>query len=735
MNENDINFLGSFINIEAGSVLGINYSGMHDSAVAIVAPDGKPVFAVSLERISRVKQDGRTLDELFKAIPWDRIAKVAISTPEVLREEFYESQVLTVKLPHLRALETLKHGKGFYDALNLIPCEKVFVGHQDAHASSAFWGSGFDESLCLTYDGGMFNDQWFGGVYNCSKTNGIQPLDRFNALIYAKVSTLYSFVTALLGFMPLRHEGKITGLAAFGKPTYRCEVLLNKWFELDYYELENAFQWSKIYSATYPPRLLPVKDKLSGFRAQIDGISKEELAASIQDFSERHILKILSNIELAGWKRKNICLAGGLFANVKINQKIVEYGFDQLFVAPPMTDEGTALGAAWQVASTSDRFKPMPLHSMFIGPTYSKVQNLNEVYGNDIQFSVPECPERTIADLLASGAVVAVFQGGAEFGPRSLGNRSILAQATEVGINQSLNARLNRTEFMPFAPMTLDEDAEVCYHGIEHIRHAAEFMTVTANCTDIMKSSCPAVVHVDGTARPQLVNSTDHPLMHRVLTTYKEITNNLAIVNTSFNVHEEPIVCSPKDALRGFFESGLDFLYMEGVGVISFDENLKVANKYLRDKLKIQDKKFSENSLSVIELLQSELHIRNEIFLRASKDLVERTAELVDLRRLLIDRTEQMERISSDLNERTADLVDVRKLLIDRTEQMERISSDLNERTADLVDVRNLLIDRTEQLEGLAKDIIERTTELNDVRQLLIERTAQLERLSKYTKN
>ncbi|MBI3811900.1 MAG: hypothetical protein HY283_06820 [Nitrospirae bacterium] len=620
------------INPPSGCILGVNYSGMHDSAIAIVTPKGDPVFAVSLERLSRFKQDGRPLHELLNAIPWDRIDKVAVSAPEFLQERHdNKSKLHPTLLPQPRLAATLAHGQGFLDALNMIPCEKVFVGHEEAHASSAFWGSGFEESLCLTYDGGMCNDLWFGGLYRCSKTDGIRPLDKFDALQYVKVTTLYSFVTALLGFMPLRHEGKITGLAAYGKPTDRCNNLLKKWFEQDSVELEMSLHWINCYDHYSPPQLLPNPAKLLPFRAQIEGIDREELAATLQDFSERHILQILSNARSAGWESSNICLAGGLFANVKINQRVAESGFNRLFVAPPMTDEGTALGAAWFAASGAKQFNPQPLRSMFLGPSYPAEKALTAVEKEGIKFNVPAVPAETIAELLAQGAVVAIFQGAAEFGPRALGNRSILAQATKTSINQNLNARLNRTEFMPFAPMTREEDAEICYYGIDRVRHSLEFMTVTVYCTEIMRQMCPAVVHVDGTARPQLVSAAVHPLIHQVLTHYKNLTGKLAIVNTSFNVHEEPIVCSPEDALRGFFESGLDYLYMEGVGLISFAENMQVTIQYLQEKIKRQNHK-SKSGSSMDEFLGATLFEQTERLELVSKALVERTQELVETR-------------------------------------------------------------------------------------------------------
>jgi carbamoyltransferase len=201
--------------------------------------------------------------------------------------------------------------------------------------------------------------------------------------------------------------------------------------------------------------------------------------------------------------------------------------------------------------------------------------------------------------LLAEDHVVAVFQGAMEFGPRSLGNRSILAQAKRSDINQSLNHRLNRTEFMPFAPITREEDAESCYLNIGRVAHSAEFMTVTVNCTEKMINACPAVVHVDGTARPQLVSREANPFIHAVLTEYVEKTNCPALVNTSFNIHEEPIVCSPQDALQGFFESGFDYLYFEGGYLIDFKNNANVALKYLQAKIKEPNIKLTQLTATI----------------------------------------------------------------------------------------------------------------------------------------
>ena len=600
----------TFPYIPSGSILGLNYSGMHDSAVVIVGPDGTPIFACALERVTRVKQDGRPPFVLLEKLPWDRIAKVAISTNQFfVFPSNSESKLLRVRLPSVRN-EGLRHEPAFYDFLESIPVEKEFVCHQMAHAASAFWASGFETALCLTYDGGMYNSPWFGGLYTANRSNGICPLEQFSALHYAKVTSLYTFVTALLGFSPNKHEGKITGLAAYGRPTDPCRELLRRWFEEEFLEIEGVMDWAFTYDQKKPPALLTNDARIERFRKEATHFTREEMAASVQEFAENHIVGLLQEARELGWTSDNICLAGGLFANVKINQRVVEAGFKGLFVAPPMTDDGTALGAAWHVLSRQPGFAPKPLHSMYLGPSFSSEEIEGILNTEKVTYEHLVNAESAVAGLLASGAVVAIFQGGMEFGPRALGNRSILAQATKDEINQSLNSRLNRTEFMPFAPISRVEDAASCYLGIDLVLHAAEFMTVTVNCTPLMREACPAVVHVDGTARPQLVSAQSNPFVHGVLSHYQLLTEKPALVNTSFNIHEEPIVCSPIDALRGFFESGLNYLYLGDGVLVSLEKNRAAELRFLREK-QLQPSLKSE-FLSLVVSSQSKLLLQKE---------------------------------------------------------------------------------------------------------------------------
>jgi carbamoyltransferase len=197
-----------------------------------------------------------------------------------------------------------------------------------------------------------------------------------------------------------------------------------------------------------------------------------------------------------------------------------------------------------------------------LGPEYSEreIEAALEQEGVAYQrYAEPELAE-TVADLLSPGKVVAVFRGRMEFGPRALGHRTILYQTTDPTVNDWLNKRLKRTEFMPFAPVTLEEHADKCYEGISSRRYAARFMTITCDCTSWMKQVSPAVVHLDGTARPQLVSREGDPFYYDVLSRYYQKTGIPSLINTSFNMHEEPIVCTPQDAIRAFLQGHLDNL-------------------------------------------------------------------------------------------------------------------------------------------------------------------------------
>jgi carbamoyltransferase len=255
-----------------------------------------------------------------------------------------------------------------------------------------------------------------------------------------------------------------------------------------------------------------------------------------------------------------VVLSGGVVANVKLNQRIRELpGVDRIFIHPNMGDGGCGTGGALL------EFLGCPalgdeLPDVFFGPSFSDAEIGESLRRAQLPFDHYPSIEPKIAQLIAAGKVVARFNGRMEYGPRALGNRSILYHAREPEVNQWLNQRLGRTEFMPFAPATLYEHRHACYKNVDGADYAARFMTITFDCTDFMRRESPAAVHVDGTARPQLVSATSNPSFHQVLTEYHRLTSLPSVINTSFNMHEEPIVCTPDDAVRAFLQGNLDYL-------------------------------------------------------------------------------------------------------------------------------------------------------------------------------
>ena len=200
------------------------------------------------------------------------------------------------------------------------------------------------------------------------------------------------------------------------------------------------------------------------------------------------------------------------------------------------------------------------MNNAYFGAEYSDIQIEKELKKYNVTYQKSKKIGQEIAKLLAKGKIIARFNGRAEYGPRALGNRSILYQPTDKTVNNWLNKKLKRSEFMPFAPVTLAEDIKDCYKNTTGGEYAAQFMTITFNCTKKMINECPAVCHIDNTARPQLITSKINKEYYDILKEYKKLTGISSIINTSFNMHEEPIVYSPDDALKSFIEGKLDIL-------------------------------------------------------------------------------------------------------------------------------------------------------------------------------
>lgn len=410
--------------------------------------------------------------------------------------------------------------------------------HHDTHAANSFYASGFDDALCLVLDG--YGSGCCGGIYHAG-ADGISNLHRYR--FPYSLGIFYEQVTSALGFRPSRHEGKIVGLAAYGRPELLSELLMSR-FELHDGDI-------RIFSA----------QNYLITRAMALHFSKRDIAAAYQS-----VLEAVACASAKYWLKKTglkrVVMSGGVHANVKLNQRVFEIdGVESVFVYPNMGDGGCASGAA-MLAFGHETARCKPLANAYLGPDYSDEEIRAAVEAEGLEYE--DCGddlERRVAEVLANNGIVARFNGRMEYGPRALGNRSILYPAKDPEVNQWLNDQLGRTEFMPFAPAALAEAAPRLFKGLDDgCAKTSEFMTITFDCTDEMKQHSPAAVHIDGTARPQLVTAQSNRSFYDILTHYESLTGIPVLINTSFNMHEEPIVGSPEDAVRAFMLGNIDYL-------------------------------------------------------------------------------------------------------------------------------------------------------------------------------
>jgi carbamoyltransferase len=423
------------------------------------------------------------------------------------------------------------------------------IEHHTAHAASAYLTSGFEQALAVTLD-------WYGGglsgsVSRCAKS-GIKRIHNF--YYPHSLGLFYAQVTSALGFKASQHEGKIVGLAAYGDPNVAGARLFAR-----FQRKAGNFR----YQSGMDPEL--AKNLASNF-------PREHIAAAYQ-----YVLEILVSEIVSHWMKvtgmEDVVLAGGVAANVKMNQRIAELqGVRRVFVHPNMGDGGTGIGAILSFLSDRKQITSKEWETCYLGPSFSKEQIQTTLESAGLHWCNSEKIAKEVAHALADGKVVARFSGPMEYGPRALGNRSILYSATHPDVNQWLNKKLGRTEFMPFAPVTMLEHSRDRYLNIDKCLASSRFMTITCECTDLMKKESPAAVHVDGTARPQILRREDNPDFYSILEEYYKLTGVPTLINTSFNMHEEPIVCTPEDAVRAFLQADLDLLCMGSILVRSKSE-------------------------------------------------------------------------------------------------------------------------------------------------------------------
>ncbi len=551
-------------------ILGITDT-ITDSGIAY-SENGRLIFALNEERLTRKKTQGghpkKAIDYFVNNFPQeakniDRIVVAGILTPTLAtrfssklekmdkyekKEDSFSRFLIDFIEYRLKLNSRIKPNSKVASVIEKVSEKLIrrrlpeplgnkpisFIEHHPAHAGTAFHCSGFSEALVATFDG--FGDGYSGKLFSV-REGKFETL--FSADSLDSFGLFYSMITELCGYKKHRHEGKITGLAAFGDSKMVDEKFpfkLTSDMKLKYTGAHGAKGLKKL------------KKKLSLH-------SVEDIAAWLQKNTEKYICRIISHY-LKETKHENVCLAGGVFANVKLNQRIHELEeVRRIYIYPAMSDSGLSHGAILSLAEKGNVLK-----NVFKGPRYDDKSVEKALQKSDMKYERCQNIEMEIAEIIAEGNIVARFNGKMEYGPRALGNRSILVQATNPKINDILNKKLNRTEFMPFAPAIIDKFADKCVKNLSGAEFTSKFMNISFNVTEYMIDKCPAAVHVDKTARPQIVSEEDNRSFYEVLDNYYELTGIPAIINTSFNAHGEPIVMTPDQAIASFLDSDLDYL-------------------------------------------------------------------------------------------------------------------------------------------------------------------------------
>ena len=604
-------------------ILGIS-SYYHDSAAAIVV-NNEIVAAVQEERFSRIKHDSSFP---FKSIEY--VLKAAnVNLSDLDNIIFYEKPFLKFE----RLIEThiafAPHGfKSFCASIPIWLREKLFQKkliyknlkkidkkinenkikfseHHLSHAASAFYPSPFDEALILTLDG---VGEWSTTTIGIGKGNKIDILEEIN--FPHSIGLLYSAFTYYLGFKVNSGEYKVMGLAPYGEPKYQ-KIILDKLinvkedgsFRLDmsYFNYATGLTMTnKKFSEIFGKQVRKPEDKLEQFHLDI--------ASSIQVVVEEIILKISEYIKNK-YKISNLCLAGGVALNCVANGKILNKKiFDNIWIQPAAGDAGGALGAALAfnyLELKKSRISGLDqMKGSLLGPRYTDKEIENDLEKNHANYEKLNEQDlfSIVSNELVQGKAIGWFQGRLEYGPRALGNRSIIADPRSKSIQKDLNIKIKfRESFRPFAPAVLreylsdffelncDSPYMLLVAGVKNkisIQNKKEKSSSILDQLNQLRSNIPAVTHVDYSARVQTVHKDINKKFYGLISKFNEISSCPVVVNTSFNIRGEPIVCSPSDAFKCFMGTNLDILVIENY-ILFKDKQKKTSIKNYKDQFEL----------------------------------------------------------------------------------------------------------------------------------------------------
>lgn len=503
----------------------------------VTSPFSKPLNS-SFHRMDGIK---------ISSIAMDALATIFRFLPEKVRSDI---------LLGLRA-------SGFIGRLP----EIIFVPHHLSHAYSAYYCSGFDRACILTMDG--------SGEEICTQialgnNEKIKVIEQYS--IPDSLGWFYAAITEYLGFIPDEHEGKLMGLAAYGEsrrdknpwiePFQDLIKLTTHGYKVNpYYIKYGSHTFGKKYTDAFVRFITSHNSKAVplylGDRVEVNG---QIIHAYFQEhyidiaWATQHLLETtaihLANTMMSKLDVDKVCLAGGVALNCKMNGEILsKSNCKEIFVQPAASDAGAALGAAMYVAQQGGDCISQQLTHTYYGPEYTNCEIEHVLKRSNLKYHATDNPSREAAELMAKGEPIAWFQGRMEFGPRALGNRSILANPLKQGIRDFINSEVKSRElWRPLCPSMLNEVKEKYLCNPK----SSPFMIIAHRINNKYIEDLNEIVHVDGTIRPQTVTEQDNPMYYELIKRFGEITGHSVVLNTSYNGKGEPVVCSPDDAIKSF---------------------------------------------------------------------------------------------------------------------------------------------------------------------------------------
>lgn len=549
----------------------------HDSATAIIK-DGKIIAAAQEERFTRVKHDNTFP---YKSIEFC-LNSLGIAINEVDYIAFYEKPILKfTRILEQHVAHFPKSIKVFFDTIPQWLLKKlrlreifknelhyhgkiVFIPHHLSHAAASYYTSPFSEAAILTLDG---VGEWATTTFGYAKDSHLKLEKQIN--FPHSLGLFYSAMTAYLGFAVNNDEYKVMGLSAYGKNPKEYYQKIKNLIKLN---PDGSFQLNtKYFSYEYREKMFNQKlchllDGPARVRDSEMNSRYENIAAATQQVFEETLFFMLKKLHQKH-PSKNLILSGGSALNSLANGKILKNTpFKNLYITPDPGDGGASLGAALYLYHHISKTNPTLLHSPYLGPEYTTWQIRKAIKKFKLTSTFISDQKKlndTLSDLLIKQKVIGYFQGHLEWGPRALGNRSILAAATDRNMQDTINAKVKHREmFRPFAPVILREHTKEYFITDKNIPISADYMLLVYPFRKSVQNKVPAVVHVDGTGRLQTIDEISNPRYYQLIKTYYQKTGVPLILNTSFNVKGEPIVCTPEDAIKCFLNTEIDYLVL-----------------------------------------------------------------------------------------------------------------------------------------------------------------------------